>query len=101
MPTWIKPRHASDGLSNLKLTPKMREVLEAADLEHGVINHVPIATMYALERLGLISDEWRRVPRGHTRQVTRGGSLPSYYDVKLTADGIRAARSSQGLRADL
>jgi hypothetical protein len=77
----------------------MREVLNKADLERGEINDVPMGTMYGLERRELITSEWR-MGRSRPREVTGGGDFPRFFEVKLTASGLRAARSIQGLRAD-
>ena len=79
-----------------KLTKRMREVLKIADLEHDLINNVPISTMYGLEARKLISSEWRKAD-SRAQQTTSGGSFPRYSRVPLTADGVRAARTIQGL----
>ena len=82
----------------VKLTNKMHEVLKNADLDRGEINDVPMSTMYGLEKLQLVSSDWRKTG-GHGR--TAGGTFPTHSQVKLTAAGLRAARSIQGLRPDL
>ena len=84
----------------IKLTKKMNEVLKNADLESGEINNVPMSTMYGLEERKLVSSYWR-MANSHSRQTTSGGTFPNYSLVKLTAAGLRAARTIQGLRADL
>jgi len=93
---WIANKLPSVEVRQTKLTKRMREVLKIADLEHDLINNVPISTMYGLEARELISSEWRMAGSG-VQQTTGGGSLPEYSRVPLTADGVRAARTIQGL----
>jgi hypothetical protein len=82
----------------MRLTKRMCEVLCAADLEAGQINDVPMSTMYGFESRGLISSDWRKAAAPLV-QTTQGGSFPVFGRVRLTADGIRAARDIQLLRA--
>ena len=84
----------------IKLTKKMLEVLKNADLDRGEINDVPMSTMYGLEARQLVSSNWRKAG-SHSRRTTAGGTFPKHSRVKLTAAGLRAARSIQGLRPDL
>jgi hypothetical protein len=84
----------------IKLTKKMNEILKNADLATGEINDVPMSTMYGLEERKLVTADWRKA-MSHSFQTTAGGTFPSYSRVKLTAEGLRAARTIQGLRADL
>jgi hypothetical protein len=84
----------------IKLTKKMREVLKKADLENGEINDVAMGTMYGLESRQLVSPQWRRVGSPIT-QTTQGDTFPRYSRVKLTAAGLRAARTIQGLQPDV
>lgn len=84
----------------IKLTKKMNEVLKNANLESGEINNVPMSTMYGLEQRKLVSSDWRKA-NSHSRQTTSGGTFPIFSFVKLTAAGLRAARTIQGRRADL
>lgn len=98
---WIGPRKSSYlSVGMIKLTKKMREVLEKADLPKGEINNVPMSTMYGLEARHLVSSDWRKISGG-VRQTTSGGMFPTYNHVKLTVSGLRAARSVQGLRPDV
>lgn len=92
---WIAKKLPSVRQTNL--TKRMREVLKVADLEHNRINNVPMSTMHGLEARGLISSEWRMAPFRRVQQTTSGGSFPEYSGVPLTADGVRAARTIQGL----
>lgn len=78
-----------------KLTKKMHEVLQNADLIKGEINNAPMSTMYGLEDRNLVSAEWRKA-MSHARQTTIGGAFPTYRSVKLTAEGLLAARIIQG-----
>jgi len=85
-----------------KLTKRMHEILEKADLEHSVINDVPMGTMYGLEARGLITSRWRTVGGPNPPiQCSGGRSFPWFDRVKLTAAGIRAARDIQGRRTDV
>lgn len=77
----------------MPLTKIMREKLQHADLEHGEINDVAMSTMYGLEERGLV--------KGYGATTTHGGSFPKYSKVKLTKEGLRAARMIQGLRPDV
>lgn len=70
-------------------TKKMVDVLRSADLENGVLNDVPLGSMYSLERRGLISRAWHR----GGSQSTMSGTFPHYFQVQLTDAGIRAAQS--------
>jgi len=83
----------------LKLTKTMRDVLKGADLTRVEIGGVAMSTMYGLKNRELISSDWRKAS-SKLRQVTRGGDFPRFFKVKLTASGLRAARTVQGLRAD-
>jgi hypothetical protein len=80
----------------LPLTPKMREVLKAADLERDVINKVPLGTMYGLDHRELI--QWPKAGGSHS---TASGRFPEHSGVKLTAEGVRAARTIQGLTGNV
>lgn len=82
----------------IRLTKTMRAVLEKADIERGEISDVPMSTMYGLETRKLISADWRK---GKASQTTGGRAFPSFNRVKLTAAGVRAARSIQGLSANI
>lgn len=84
----------------MKLTKTMREVLANADLDSGQLNNVSMGTMYGFEARGLVSSDWRR-RMSPVIQTTCGGMFPRYSHVTLTTVGLRAARSVQGLRADL
>jgi hypothetical protein len=80
------------------LTPRMRELVAEADLDRGAINDVPLATMFALARRGLVVDRPGWVKMGNSRgQSTSAGRFPHYRGVKLTEAGIRAARAVKGL----
>lgn len=80
----------------MRLTKRICDVLKAADLEAGEINDVPMGTMYALESRELIPSEWRMAV-SRVIQTSGGGSFPTYRRVRLTAAGIRAVRTIQGL----
>lgn len=85
----------------IKLTPKMREVLEKADLDKGEINNVPLATMYGLQKRELILPGQANWGSNMSQQTSCGGSFPWYGKVRLTTAGLRAVRTAQGLRADV
>lgn len=74
----------------------MKQLLQDADIERGVINNVPLATAYALEDRMLITDDWHK----GGSQTTAGGDFPRLHGVKLTAQGIHAARELKGVRPD-
>jgi len=80
----------------IKLTKRMHEVLKDADLARGEISNVPLGTAYGLHSRQLITRDWLK----GTAQTTAGGSFPVLHGLKLTAAGLRAARTIQGLRAD-
>ena len=81
----------------MKLTKKMFEILLIADLDRAEINDVPMSTMYAFESRGLIDATWRK---SVSRCVqTSSDSFPVFSKVKLTIEGVRAARTTQGLTA--
>ena len=82
-----------------RLTQTMRHLLENADLECGELNDVPLSTAYAMEDRKLIVPTWRKA--GHTKgQSSESGRFPHYFGVRLTAEGLRAARELRGLATD-
>jgi hypothetical protein len=83
------------------LTKIMREKLQNADLDHGEINDVSMSTMYGLEERGLVPADWRMGNKRGVIKSTQGGNFPRYGKVKLTKEGLRAARMIQGLRPDV
>lgn len=78
----------------ITLTKIMREKLQNADLEHGEINDISLRTLYGLQDRGLVSGYGAFT-------TTEGGNFPKYSKVKLTKEGLRAARMIQGLRPDV
>jgi hypothetical protein len=82
----------------MKLTKRMRDVLKHADVQTGEINNVSMAIMYGLESRELVPSDWRKAAEGGAIQRTGGWGFPTYRQVKLTAAGIRAARSIQGFQ---
>jgi hypothetical protein len=52
----------------------------------------PLGTMYGLDRRELI--QW---PKSIASRSAMSGRFPEYSGVKLTAGGVRAARTVQGL----
>ena len=83
------------------LTKIMREKLQNADLEHGEINDVSLSTIYGFEARGLVPIDWRMGNSRGVIQTTQGSDFPRYQKVKLTKEGLRAARMIQGLRPDV
>jgi len=77
----------------MKLTPRMRQVLEGADLERGTVSDVPTSTWHGLMNRGLVTRDMSLY--GRTRD-----SFPLYSGVKLTEAGIRAACGLQHSAAD-
>ncbi len=76
----------------MRITPRMRQVLEGADLKHGEINDVPWSTWRGLINRGLARPTPNR--RSYT---TRNGIFPLYHRIILTEAGISAARDLRGL----
>ena len=80
----------------LKITKKMKEILNKADLEKGVINDVPWRTMCGLEDRELITSAWHDSPiSSGIITTTQGGTFPMFSRVKLTESGINTAKSIQ------
>ena len=79
----------------MRLTKRMKELLEQADLVTFEINEVPMMTLWGLQSRGLVSS---REPRS---RVTGGHSFPWFRGVKLTEAGMRAARTLQGYKRGL
>ena len=75
----------------------MREVLLVADLDRAEINDVPMSTMHAFESRRLIDATWRKSTNGCVE--TSSDSFPVFSKVKITIEGVRAARTIRGLTA--
>ena len=75
----------------MRITPRMKQVLEEADLNHGEVNGVPWSTWMGLRNRGLATQTANR--RSYT---TRKGIFPLYHRIILTQAGISAARDLQG-----
>ena len=73
------------------LTPIMLHLLGKADLVEGTIDNVPHATVYALARRGLITDDWHRPLSIHTET----GRFPHYSRIKLSPKGLLLAHELQ------
>jgi hypothetical protein len=76
----------------MRITPRMKQVLEAADLKYGEVNDVSWSTWRGLKMRGLVVHTANR--RSYT---TRHGAFPRYHRILLTEAGIDAARGLQGL----
>jgi hypothetical protein len=76
----------------MRITPRMKQLLQAADLKYGEVNDVPWSTWRGLKSRGLATHTPNR--RSYT---TRNGPFPLYHRVLLTQAGISAARGLQGL----
>ena len=76
----------------MRITPRMKQLLEAADLKYGEVNDVPWSTWRGLKSRGLVTHTPSR--RSYT---TRKGPFPLYQRIRLTEAGISAAR---GLRSE-
>lgn len=76
----------------MRITPRMKQILEAADLKYGEVNDVSWSTWRGLESRGLVLHTLNR--RSYT---TRHGAFPRYHRILLTGAGVNAARGLQGL----
>jgi hypothetical protein len=76
----------------MRITPRMKQLLQSADLKYGEVNDVPWSTWRGLKMRGLVAHTANR--RSYT---TRDGAFPLYQRIRLTEAGISAARGLQGL----
>jgi hypothetical protein len=72
------------------LTSKIRELLCKADINHGILNSVPVDAINALVDLRIIDGQWQEGATADAASMHVNG-------VKLTAAGIQLASSLQGI----
>ena len=82
-------RHGIDPSQVIDIVGQMPTGVEAARMLVGAVHR---------DRRGLIDPEWNRV--GHFGAATVGGMFPRL-NVKLTAEGVRRARTIQGLTGNV
>jgi len=76
----------------MQLTQRLREILRSADLAHGRLYAVPIGCVLALARRGLIARDWRT----SRQECSEGRWFPYVSGIRLSAEGLLAARTLQG-----
>ncbi len=74
----------------MRITPRMKQVLQEADLKLGEVNDVPWSTWKGLINRGLVTHT-----RSRRSYTTRNGIFPVYHRIVLTETGIGVARSLQ------
>ena len=72
------------------LTSKIRELLCKADINHGILNSVPVDAINALVDLRIVDGQWQEGATADPASMHVNG-------VKLTAAGIQLASSLQGI----
>ena len=79
------------------LTSKLREFLCKADLNRGVINHVPLDALSVLVSDRIVDEQWRDSDEVIVGGTSAGAASTHVDRVKLTTAGTRLACSIQGV----